>query len=66
MIFEDGSEITTTLKDYIQAILKFADSIKAFYEDSEPKNYYNEDEQQAFEFFLAELERRIEAASKYL
>ena len=44
LVFEDGREIITSLKDYIRAVLAFAEKIKAFYKEGEPKKFYDEEE----------------------
>ena len=66
IIFEDGTEIKTTLKDYIQAIIRFADNIKAFYDKSKPKSFQMDEDYQAFNAFRDEWARRIEDAKKFL
>ncbi|MBT8377688.1 MAG: hypothetical protein KJN64_00500 [Ignavibacteria bacterium] len=66
LVFQDGKEITTTLEDYIHAVLKFAEKIKAFYDESESKKFYDEEEKKAFKAFNSEWNMRVERASKLI
>jgi hypothetical protein len=66
LVFEDGTEIKTTLKDYIQAIIRFADNIKAFYDKSKAKSFQMDEDRQAFNAFQDEWTDRIKNAIKLL
>lgn len=66
LIFQHGKEITTTLRDYIRAVLKFADKIKVFYDEGGSKKYNDEEDRKAFEAFNREWNMRVERVSKLL
>jgi hypothetical protein len=66
LVFQDGKEITTTLKDYAQAVLSFTKKIKSFYDESESKKFYDEESRKAFIAFNNEWNMRVERASKLL